>query len=272
MKKLAVIGSPIAHSLSPLIHKTALSGILDNCSYEKIEVKKGELEEFLIYARENLDGFNLTMPHKLDVIPFLDGMSDSAKLFSSVNTVKVKDKKLYGYNTDADGYISALLNKGYNPCGRKIVFLGAGGVAEPLVKKLAENNAEKIVVLNRTVEKAEAIVKDIAVAEAQPFSAVEKCCIGADIFINATPMGMEGVTAEFESFKFLNGLKPDALVSDLIYAPRKTNLLKKAEELSFEIMNGLDMLIFQAILADEIYLGEKLNVNELYKKVIKEIA
>ncbi len=267
MKKLnlAVIGSPIAHSLSPIIHMTAVPG----CSYEKIEVKKGELKDFLTYARENLDGFNLTMPHKVDVIPFLDEMSDMAREFSSVNTVRVKDGRLYGYNTDADGYISALLNKGYDPKDKKIVFLGAGGVAEPIVKKIAERGAQKIVILNRTIEKAKALVKNIDKAEAQPFSDIKKCCEGAEILINATPIGMEGVDAEFEDFEFLKALSPGALVSDLIYAPRMTKLLKSAEAIGLKVMNGLDMLIFQAILADEIYLDKKLEVNEIYKKVIE---
>ena len=266
-KRLAVIGSPIAHSLSPVIHMTAVP----ECTYDKIEVKKGGLQEFLEYAKENLDGFNLTMPHKEDVIPYLDGISDDAKRFSSVNTVKVKDKKLYGYSTDAKGYVTALINKGYDPKGKKIVFLGAGGVAEPLVAALSEKGAGEIAVLNRTVSKAEAVVKNIENAKAMPLSEISVCCRDADILINGTPVGMEGVDAEFEDLTFLKELKATALVSDLIYAPRKTKLLKTAEELGYQIMNGLDMLIFQAILADEIFLDEKLDIYEIYKKVIKEL-
>lgn len=266
-KRLAVIGSPIAHSLSPLIHLTAVTG----CTYDKIEVKKGGLKEFLEYARENLDGFNLTMPHKEDVIPFLDEMSDDAKRFSSVNTVKVIDKKLYGYSTDAKGYIESLVNKGYDPKGKKIVFLGAGGVTEPLIAALSEKGAGEITVLNRTVSKAEAVVKNIENAKAMPLSEISVCCRDADILINGTPVGMEGVDAEFEDLDFLKGLRDTALVSDLIYAPRKTKLLRTAEELGYQTMNGLDMLIFQAILADEIFFDEKLDIYEIYKKVIKEL-
>ncbi len=266
-KRLAVIGSPIAHSLSPLIHMTAVP----ECTYDKIEVKKGELEGFLEYAKNNLDGFNLTMPHKEDVIPYLDGISDDARRFLSVNTVKVRDKKLYGYNTDANGYITALINKGYDPKDKKIVFLGAGGVAEPLVSALSKKGAERITVLNRTVCKAEAIIKNIKNAEARQLLDIGICCEDADILINGTPIGMEGVDAEFEDLTFLDELKSTALVSDLIYAPRKTKLLKTAEKLGYQVMNGIDMLIFQAILADEIYLDEKLPIYEIYKKVIKEL-
>lgn len=275
MLKIAVIGHPIAHSRSPQIHGAALDSINVEYKYEKYDIKKEDLESFLEYAKSNLDGFNLTMPLKVDVLPYLEGISEDAEKFRSVNTVKVKDGRLYGYNTDSDGYIQALINKDCDPNNKRIVILGAGGVVRTIAKKLAECGAESIVILNRTIEKAEEIVKYIGSEniESGEFSIenITANCKAADILINATPLGMEGSDGDFGDMSFLQALPDYAIVSDLIYAPPKTKLLKDAEKLGLKIMNGLDMLIFQAILADEIYLDEKLDLYEIYKSVISRI-
>ena len=275
MLKIAVIGYPIAHSRSPQIHGAVLESINVKYKYERHEVKSDELESFLEYAKENLDGFNLTMPLKVDVLQYLDWISDDAKDFRSVNTVKVENGKLYGYNTDSDGYIQSLVNKGYDPKNKDIVILGAGGVTRTLAKKLAEYGAEKIVILNRTVEKAEEIVRYIGSDKVKygelSTESISNNCVSADILINSTPLGMEGNNCDFEDTSFLQALPKSAVVSDLIYAPPKTRLLKEAEKSGLKIMNGLDMLIFQAILADEIYLGTKLDVSKMYMSVINRI-
>ena len=275
MLKIAVIGHPIAHSRSPQIHGAALDSINVEYKYEKHDVKKEDLESFLEYAKSNLDGFNLTMPLKVDVLPYLEGISEEAEKFRSVNTVKVKDGKLYGYNTDSDGYIQSLKNKGGNPSQKRIVILGAGGVVRTIAKKLVECNAESVVILNRTIEKAEEIVKYIGSEKVESgeflIENITANCKSADVLINATPLGMEGNDGDFEDTSFLQALPDYAIVSDLIYAPPKTKLLKDAEKLGLKIMNGLDMLIFQAIIADEIYLDKKLDLYEVYKSVLNRI-
>lgn len=272
MLKIAVIGCPIGHSLSPKIHGAALESLGEKYAYEKIEVKPGELGGFLDYAKNNLDGFNLTMPHKVDIIPYLDEISEEAEMFSSVNTVKVKNGKFYGHNTDADGYVDALKNAGISHENKNILILGAGGVVRTLAKKLSVGDTKEIVILNRTEEKARKIADEVDKCRCAKltYDVLAEACKTADVLINATPLGMDGCKGDFENTEFLENLKPDAFVSDLIYAPPKTTLLRSAERLGLRIMNGFDMLIFQAIRADEIYLERNLNIEKIYEDVIEK--
>ncbi len=282
MLNLAVIGDPIAHSLSPMVHASALSALDVPHTYEKIQVKKGELASFLAYAREkNITGFNLTMPHKVDIMPFLYEMDEAAERFQSVNTVHVKEGKLYGYNTDAGGYTEALQYAGYGFKNSRVVILGAGGVVRTLALEAAWQGARSICLLNRTVDKAEEICAMAEAktgikltAEAINIKNITKDCEDADILINGTPLGMHGMDTDFEDFSFLQALSKDALVSDLIYNPDTTQLLAKAQEQGLKTLNGLGMLIYQALLADRIYTGiefDRKQVYELVKEKVKNI-
>lgn len=275
MLRLAVIGCPIAHSRSPQIHRAILESLNVEYQYEKSNVTEEDLPQFLEYAKSNLDGFNLTMPLKTDILPYLDGISEKAKFFESVNTVKVDKGKLYGFNTDAGGYIRALMNKGVNPENKRIVIIGAGGVVRTLAKELVSHNVKETVILNRTSKKAVDVAASVGSNEVKGMELTDEniidCCRFADILINATPLGMEGCDCRFESLAFINELPKGAIVSDLIYAPPKTELLKTAEKAGYKVMNGFDMLIFQAILADEIYLDKKLDMKKIYTDVIKRV-
>ncbi len=279
MIKLAVIGDPIEHSLSPLVHGGVMEALEIPCAYEKVQVKKGGLPEFLSYAKKTgITGFNLTMPHKVDIIPYLDEMDAEAQVFDSVNTVKIKDGKLFGHNTDALGYVMSLQTKGYTIQNSRVVILGAGGVVRTLSLKFAKDGAKEIKICNRTMEKAEEIANSVHAKTGVPvfcdgFSVdgITKACRECDVLVNATPLGMHGVSREFEDLSFLEVLPKDALVSDLIYNPDRTKLLTKADELGFKTINGLGMLIYQGILADEIYLEKVLNREEIFEKVSTKI-
>ncbi len=275
MIKLAVIGDPIEHSLSPLVHGGVMDELGIPYTYEKIQVKKGELPGFLSYVKEKgITGFNLTMPHKVDIIPYLDEMDEEAQLFDSVNTVKVEDGKLLGYNTDALGYVMSLKSKGYTVQNSRVVILGAGGVVRTLGLKFATEGAKEIRICNRTVEKAEEIAQSVQNRTGVPvfaddFSPKTIANIGkkCDIFVNATPLGMHGISGEFEDLSFVEVLPKSSLVSDLIYHPAKTKLLQKAEKQGLATINGLGMLIYQGILADELYLDKKLDREKIFEKV-----
>ncbi len=270
MLRLAVIGDPIAHSLSPKVHGDALSALGVSYTYEKIRVKKGELDGFITYARENLDGFNLTMPHKVDVLPFLDEIEEGAAQFGAVNTVKVQNGMLYGYNTDAGGYAEALNGEGYPAENRRVLILGAGGVVQTLARELLRRGAKKICILNRTLEKAVEIAKlnperiSAGKMTGETLKEAAKIC---DILIQGTPLGMHGVEQDFEDLTFLEQLPKNAIVTDLIYNPPKTTLLKKAEELGLATMNGYGMLIYQALLADQIYTGIDFPMKDVYEQI-----
>lgn len=279
MLNLAVIGDPIAHSLSPVVHGAALDALKIPHSYQKIQVKKGELPEFLAYVKEKkIDGFNLTMPHKEDILPYLTEIDAAAKRFGAVNTVRVKEGKLYGYNTDAEGYALALNHAGYRFKDSRVLILGAGGVVRTLALQAAYQGAREIRILNRTVIKAEEIcdmvrAKVPVVISAGGVGIQELCkaCDTSDIFIHATPLGMQGTDYDFEDLSFLEHLHEGALVSDLIYRPDTTKLLAKAKSLSLATLNGLGMLIYQALLADKIYLGDAFDMHPIYQMVAKKI-
>lgn len=273
MIKLAVIGDPIEHSLSPTVHTAALAAMGIDCRYEKVRVKKGGLEDFLKYALGNgINGFNLTMPHKVDILPYLTYIAPEAERFESVNTVKVKDGKLYGYNTDAEGYCAALKNAGHDFADSRIVIMGAGGVVRTLALKAALEGAQSIAILNRTAEKAEEIAKSVRDKTSANIISGKLCaeylnklCADCDILVNATPLGMSGTNEDFSDFSFLNALPKESLVSDLIYNPSETTLLKNAAKLGLDILNGLGMLVYQALLADKIYTGADFDMDKIYR-------
>ena len=261
MIKLAVIGDPIEHSLSPLVHTTALKAIGIECEYKRLCVKKGGLKEFWEYAiADKIDGFNLTMPHKVDILPFLSEIDAEAKRFESVNTVKVINGKLYGYNTDSD----------FNQS--RVVIIGAGGVVRTLALKAAYEGASSIIILNRTAEKAISIAETVKKKTSCNISGgtfneseLSRFCSECDILINATPLGMSGVKSDFNDFSFLNALPKNALVSDLIYNPDRTRLLEQAAALGLDTLNGLGMLIYQALLADKIYTGASFDMKKVFE-------
>lgn len=264
---LAVIGDPIVHSLSPVIHETVLQELGMDYTYQKICIKKGELPPFLESDEcFSMQGFNLTMPHKQDVMPHLDFIDKDAQIFNAVNTVKVDGKRLLGYNTDGKGCMRAILDKGCDCNGKNIVILGAGGVVSTVALKAATEKAKKITVLNRTLSSAQALADNVLRQTGKELitgilttESISESCGDCDILINGTPLGMEGIDSDFEDFSFLKSLNPYALVYDLIYKPDMTNLLINAKDLGLETLNGLGMLIYQGLLADEIFLNVTLD-------------
>ncbi len=276
---LAVIGDPIAHSLSPVIHTTVLEELGIDYNYEKIRIEKGNLPPFLTSDRcFEMTGFNLTMPHKQDVMPHLDFIDHDAVVFDAVNTVKVESNRLSGYNTDGKGCLRAIEDKGYSCKGKNIVIFGAGGVVSTVALKMALEEAKSIVVLNRTLQTAEALAENVlkrtgkvvTIGELKP-ETMTQYCEECHILINGTPLGMEGIDRDFEDFSFLDALRKDVLVHDLIYKPEMTNLLKQADKRGLDTLNGLGMLIYQGLLADEIFLDKTLDFPYFKGKIEERI-
>lgn len=278
MIKLAVIGDPIEHSLSPRVHGAALAALGIDYSYDKIRVAPDNLDEFALYAENNLDGFNLTMPHKVKIMPQLAHIDPEAEYYSAVNTVCVKNRKLYGYNTDGKGFSLSLerMNAGF--LNRRITVMGAGGAASAVIAAAAAEGSSSITVSCRTQTKAEQIRTHLGGINSEYAEKIHICgfdedtlaaaCAKTDILINATPLGMEGVSQNFTGFDFLDALPPEAIVCDLIYKPKRTALLNAAANRNHSVSNGLDMLIFQALAADEKYLERQLDFQDLYRTVI----
>lgn len=272
-KKLAVIGDPIEHSLSPVIQQAMLDALGLPCTYGRIRVPAGTVGEWLPQAEAlGLAGFNATMPHKTDLVSLMDELSDDARMYRSVNTVVLREGRRLGFNTDGEGFLRSLKEEGIAPQGRNVVVFGAGGASRSVVLKLAASGAARISVCCRTPEKARALQISplVRVLDLSPAS-MESALSEADLFINGTPLGMQGVDADFKSFDFLKFLPASASVCDLIYRPLKTNLLLHAEKRGLHAMNGLGMLIHQAILALEHFSGTELDSAAMKAAVMKRL-
>ncbi len=267
--KLAVIGDPIAHSLSPDIHLPVLKRLCIKAEYERVRVEKNRLSDWIHKVHEEgYDGFNITMPNKIDIIPFLDEIDEDAKLYHSVNTVVARNGKLYGHNTDGNGFLTMFTQEGYRFKDMNVVLFGAGGAASTIALKIASQKPKKITILAINIDDANIISKkikendsDVDVAyDDMTLNTMNVHCRSADILINATPLGMQGVNAEFENFDFLKTMPPNGLVCDIIYHPMKTRLMMEAERMGHPVLGGIGMLIYQALLADELFIDNKINL------------
>ncbi len=254
MKKLTIIGCPVSHSFSPAMHNFISQKLDAPYHYDTTEVAPENLKDAVEKLKaDEVAGFNVTAPHKIEIMKYLDDISEQAKRYGAVNTVVNNGGKLFGYNTDADGFYMSLLHAGVNPKGTHILVLGAGGAAQPVVLNLAQKGAASIAVINRTKEKAEAL------------ASYASKCTGVrvktdmdrehyDIVINCTTLGM-GKNKDMSPMPDWSVIDRTSAVVDMIYNPEKTVLLQDAEKLGAKAVNGLGMLVFQGILAYRLFTG-----------------
>lgn len=263
--RLQIIGDPVLHSKSPVIQGAMLRALGLDVPYTPHVVRRGELPQYLAWARENgVAGFNATMPHKEELVPLMDWLDPVAEKCGAVNTICIKDGKYYGYNTDGGGFLRALGDMGVSPAGKRVLLLGAGGAAKAVAAALSEAGA-MVTVANRTVEKAAAICQmDPEHLTPAGFEIDTLCKLSenAHILINCTSLGMAGTESRFADLSFVDALSPTAVVCDAIYAPPETALLRRARETGRPAMNGMGMLLHQAILALEHFTGEPLDAEK----------
>ncbi len=254
MNRLCVIGDPVLHSKSPLIQNTMIRALGLDYEYLCQPIKREELPAWLERVRqENWAGFNATMPHKEALVPHMDKLDEDARLYGAVNTVCNQNGKLYGFNTDGGGFTRALAMANIPIRGTRFALLGAGGAAKAVALKLVQQGAGHVTICNRTADKATVLAACAPkIMSTSGFSAAElaAACRGCDVLINCTNLGMAGSPA-FEALDFVDALPVGVPVCDLIYHPAKTALLTRAEAQGHPIMNGLPLLIHQAILALE---------------------
>ena len=253
-----VIGDPIGHSLSPLLQNTMLRALGEDGVYLAFPVKAGTLGDFVAAARTlGIRGFNLTMPHKEDILPYLAEMTQEARLSGSVNSVRIRGGKLEGHSTDGIGFRRAVVElMGVDYPGKVVTILGAGGAAKSVAMTALLSGAARIHVLNRTVSKAEALCCGQETMEAHSLSAGAEVLPETDILISTLPVGMEGVGGSFQTVD-LSQLKAGAVCIDCIYAPAHTPFMAAAESAGHRAMNGIGMLVYQAIYALEFFLGKE---------------
>ena len=269
-KLMAVIGDPIEHSLSPFLHLQVVDHGAFDAVYVPFRVRADELEDFCRAARTlRVAGFNATMPHKQSLLQFVDEVDEEAASYGVINTVKCDENcRLVGYNTDVRGLFTALEKNGAKLNGAHIMVIGAGGVAASLVRGCDVAGVADVVVINRTYNKAVQLCYGVKCASALEMtkSNLFKAANAADIIVNCTSLGMSGTDSDFEDLSFLDDTK--ALICDLIYNPWETSLLHYAEQHGLKTMNGIDMLIYQGLLAFEIFMNVKLDCDAEHDRLL----
>lgn len=255
----AVIAKPIRHSISPFIHNHAYQLTATNAVYLAWEVAEEQVEQSLQQLRVlDMLGANISMPYKKMVLPYLDQVDESAQLIGSVNTIVQKDGCLTGYNTDGLGFLKSL-PKTFSIKDKKLVLLGAGGAATAIILEAIRQGVAEIHLFVRPESLAkyqaiysplsEALSFSIVLHDLSSWDQVNAMMVGADLLINATGLGMDGVSLPVpKDFTFPKG----CLVADLAYFPAKTPFLQLAEEQELQTVNGLGMLFHQAALAFEL--------------------
>ena len=268
--KLQVIGDPVLHSKSPVIQGAMLAALgLDGVTYTARVVRRGELPDYLAWAKENgVTGFNATMPHKEDLVPLMDELDAAARAVGSVNTVCLREGKLIGRSTDGPGFLAALEHElRVGPAGWTVTLLGAGGAARAVACALARAGAERVYVCNRTRERAAALCAldptGCLVPAGFDRETLDRLSACSDLLVNCTNLGMEGCPDRFEDLSFLDALPRGAAVYDLIYHPAQTELLRQARRRGLAAANGLSMLVWQAVLALEYFLDRPLDREKL---------
>ncbi len=273
-KICGVIGDPIAHTMSPVMHNAVFKEMGMDYVYVAFQVKKEGLAEAIQGMRGlNIRGLNVTIPHKVAIIPLLDRLDHLAELIGAVNTVVNDDGVLTGYNTDAEGFLQALLERGIEPGGKNVVILGAGGASRAISFILAERGSS-LVILNRTLDKARECARRIGEVFQKEVKALEfdsenlaKALTEADILVNTTSVGMYPDTDETPVSSGL--LQPGLIVVDIVYNPIKTRLLEEAEAAGARTISGIDMFVWQGALAFEKWTGLKAPVKLMKEEAIK---
>ncbi|MDR0906615.1 MAG: shikimate dehydrogenase [Oscillospiraceae bacterium] len=248
-KKLAVIGSPVAHSKSPAIHTKFAADLGLDYTYEAVEVTAETLADFVSRAKAGeFAGFNVTMPLKEAIIPHLAAIDGAAKACGSVNTVVVRGGELHGYSTDGVGTVAALREQISDLRGKSALILGTGGAAKAAAFALNEAGCT-VTALSRRAE-----LPRIAGAVTRPWAELATLAASAYVIINATPQGMHG-NVEFDDFNWLQQVKNETIVFDFVYNPIETTFLVTAKSHRLTTIGGLRLLLLQAAASFELFTG-----------------
>ena len=260
MTRLGIIGHPVAHSLSPAMQGAALRARGIDARYEAWDTPPDVLAERVASLREPGSlGANVTIPHKVAVLPLLDEVDPLARAIGAVNTIVNRDGRLAGHNTDAPGFVAALrADAGFGPQGRSFLLLGAGGAARGIAFGLAEAGAARIAIANRTAARASTLAAETA--RFSPDCKVEAVAWGGsaagyDCIVNCTSIGMEGTGTEAEAPCDVASASPGTLVVDIVYAPAETTALAAAKAAGLRVLGGLPMLVHQGALSFTLWTG-----------------
>lgn len=271
-KMVGIIGWPLGHSLSPIMHNAAFEEMNLDYIYVPLPVQPNDLSQAIAGLKAlGFVGANITIPHKVAIIPYLDELDASAQFVGAVNTIVIKEGKCIGYNTDGQGFIQSLLAKKVTIANKTVVILGAGGAARAVVCGLITNGIRQITIGTRNPLKAKEFAelfpdhRNIQGCDwnGSCFTTQLKQC---DILINCTPIGMSSHREEELPINMID-LHPNAAVCDLIYNPPLTPLLASAKSRGHMVINGAGMLVEQGALAFELWTGEKPSRRVMLEKI-----
>ena len=274
-KQLALIGNPVGHSLSPEIHNFISEQLGNNYVYTAFCVDNKDVKAALDGMRAlGIRGLNVTAPHKQEVMKYLDWISEDSRLQGSVNTIVNDNGILKGYTTDGDGFYRSLVAEGIKVCGKRILILGAGGVAKPIAMRLIKENPSSVTILNRTTQKAYELAKELY--EQMGYEVQTSADVKAyDLVINTTSAGMGELknvlpTDSIPGLSSFDIVNKNTAVADLIYNPEKTLFLEECEKRGAKIINGLGMLIYQAVISYELFTNTAVN-DEIVTQIKEKI-
>ncbi len=263
----AVIGSPVRHSLSPALHNAAFASLGLDWTYVAFEVAPGRASDALVAMRTlGLGGMSVTMPHKEDVAKAVDELDPAAAALHSVNTVSVgEDGRLCGHSTDGAGFVASLQEAGVDPAGRRVAVVGAGAAGRAVADALARAGAAELVVINRSIDKAAA-----AAALAGDIGRVGRFddITAAEIVVNATSVGLGSEEPAIDPALLRSG----QVVADIVYHPLETALLRAARAVGATTVDGLGMLVHQAVLQQERWHGHRPDPTVMRVAALAELA
>ncbi|MDQ0205505.1 shikimate dehydrogenase [Alkalicoccobacillus murimartini] len=275
MKKVfGLLGHPVGHSMSPVMHQAAYEQLDMDATYVAFDVEPHRLEEAVKGIRAlNIRGCNVTIPHKVEVMKYLDVVDEEARQIGAVNTILNENGQLTGYNTDGRGYIQSLLQVVPELLGASILVIGAGGAARAVLASLLPHQPKQVVVANRTIEKATDLARvfqrDTTDVNASTISSAAANLEEYSIIINTTSVGMSPHVEDMPIS--LERLSPNAVVSDLIYNPLETRLLKEAKKRGARVLNGVGMFVHQGALSIEHWTGIYPESEPMRKTILKQL-
>ena len=269
--RAGVVGHPVKHSRSPIIHGYWLEQFGINGRYDRYDVKPEDFSHFVkTLSEQGLQGVNVTIPHKEAAFLALDEATERARRLKAANTLWFENGKLWGDNTDSIGFLANLDqgHPGWDINAKSALILGAGGAARAIIAGLQERNIEKITIVNRTRERAEELALmsggQVAVAE---WSKLSFQLESADLVVNTTSLGMSG---QPDLDLSLDPLGKNALVTDIVYVPLETNLLKQARLRGNPVVDGLGMLLHQAVPGFEHWFGKRPVVTDELRYLVED--
>ena len=267
----AVVANPIKHSISPFIHNRAFEATHTNGVYLAWEVEATDLAETVANIRRyQMFGINLSMPYKEQVIPYLDQLSEEARLIGAVNTVVNREETLIGYNTDGKGFFKSLPS--FKISGKRIVLLGAGGAAKAILAQAILDGVSQVSVFVRSgsIEKTRPYLEKLQnetglkvdLFALEDVSKLQARITDSDLLVNATSVGMDGLSQPIPTSIVL---PEKLLVADVIYQPFETPFLKWARNQGNQSINGLGMLLYQAAEAFQLWTGKQMPTDQIWK-------